>query len=251
MKYLGIIPARFSSTRFPGKPLEKLGGKTIIERVYNKVENYVDELIVATDDIRFYDHVISFGGTVVMTSSNHKTGTDRCYEAYLNQGKDFDAIINIQGDEPFIRKEQIEKLKECLEDKETDIATLVKPFSKDDKFENLSNPNSPKVILNGNNFAIYFSRSIIPYLRDFKQEEWLKNHVFYKHIGIYGYKKNALMKITKLNQTPLEKAESLEQLRWIENNMKIKAGITEFETIGIDTPEDLSKAEEYLKSNKI
>ncbi len=242
MKFLGVIPARYASTRFPGKPLVDMKGKTMIQRVYEQVSGLLDDVTVATDDDRIFQAVKAFGGKVVMTSAEHKSGTDRCYEAYTHTGKPFDVIINIQGDEPFIKASQIESLKMCFEDPSTDIATLVKPFSANDGWDVLSNPNSPKVILNNRKQAVYFSRSVIPYLRGVEQNEWLKNNVYYKHIGIYAYKSEVLKAITSLPVSTLEKAESLEQLRWIENGYVIKAGITHEETIGIDTPEDLEKA---------
>ena len=243
MRFIGIIPARYASTRFPGKPLVDMAGKPMIQRVYERVSGLLDEVCVATDDNRIADAVRNFGGNVVMTSAEHQSGTDRCQEAFLKIGKPFDVVINIQGDEPFIQVSQIELIKSCFEDKNTQIATLVKPFSPDDDFETtLFNPNSPKVVLNKQNQAIYFSRSVIPYVRGVEHTEWLKTTVFYKHIGLYAYKSEVLEEITKLPQSALELAESLEQLRWIENGYTIKAGITHEETIGIDTPEDLEKA---------
>ncbi len=243
MKFLGIIPARYASTRFPGKPLVDMLGKPMIQRVYEQVSGLLDEVCVATDDERIFDVVRNFGGNIVMTSTEHKSGTDRCQEAFTKIGKPFDVVINIQGDEPFIQQSQIELIKSCFEDENTQIATLVKPFSPDDDFETaVFNPNSPKVVLNKQNQAIYFSRSVIPYVRGKEYTEWLKNAVFYKHIGLYAYKSEVLEEITRLPQSALELAESLEQLRWIENGYTIKAGITHEETIGIDTPEDLEKA---------
>ena len=244
-KFIGIISARYSSTRFPGKPLAKIDGKSIIEMVYKNVADILDEVIVATDDERIFNEVKSFNGNVVMTSANHQSGTDRCYEAFLNSNSDATVIINIQGDEPFIDPKQIELLKSCFNDNKTDIATLVKPFNESDNYETLSNPNSPKVVIDNNNNALYFSRSVIPYLRNFPKEEWCKKHTFYKHIGIYAYKSDILKRITVLPQSELELAESLEQLRWISNSFNIKVGITDIETIGIDTPEDLQKAIEF------
>jgi 3-deoxy-manno-octulosonate cytidylyltransferase (CMP-KDO synthetase) len=246
MKFLGIIPARYASSRFPGKPLADMLGKPMIRRVYERVSGLLDDVIVATDDERIYNAVQSFGGKVVMTSPNHLSGTDRCFEAFLKSGSDFDVVVNIQGDEPFIKPAQIELLKACFDDEKTQIATLVKPFSAGDDFEILFNPNSPKVILNSSGQAIYFSRSVIPYVRGKHHQEWLGSHTFYKHIGIYAYKSEVLKEITSLPQSPLEKAESLEQLRWIENGYVIKAGITNEETIGIDTPEDLELALSFI-----
>lgn len=242
MKFIGIIPARYASTRFPGKPLVLIDGMTMIERVYRQVENVLDEVIVATDDSRIFDAVEAFGGKVVMTSEDHKSGTDRCYEAYLKTGKNFDVIVNIQGDEPFIQKEQIERLKACFDSSETQIATLVKPFTEKDGIEALDNPNSPKVVLDNNMQAMYFSRSVIPYLRGIDKKDWLAHHVFYKHIGLYAYRPDVLKAVTTLPQSKLETAESLEQLRWLEAGYRIKVGITESETVGIDTPEDLERA---------
>ncbi|MBQ8737592.1 MAG: 3-deoxy-manno-octulosonate cytidylyltransferase [Bacteroidaceae bacterium] len=252
MKYIGIIPARYSSTRFPAKPLAILGGMTVIERVYRQVEALLDSVVVATDDERIFQKVESFGGKVVMTSTEHRSGTDRCYEALTKVGEnDYDVVINIQGDEPFIQPEQIRAVMSCFEnDEHTDIATLVKPFVLSDGIEALENPNSPKVVVGKNMVALYFSRSVIPYLRGYDKSEWLARHTFFKHIGLYAYKANVLKEITKLAQTPLELAESLEQLRWLENGYNIKVAQTDIETIGIDTPEDLQKAEEFLKSRR-
>ena len=185
---------------------------------------------------------------VVMTSTEHRSGTDRCHEAYTLVGAGYDVIINIQGDEPFIQPSQIESLKSCFDNDSIDIATLVKPFQGNDSFEALSNVNSPKVVLNKNQEALYFSRSIIPYLRGKEQHEWIASHTYYKHIGLYAYRVDALAAITRLPQSPLEIAESLEQLRWLENGFKIKVGITQQETIGIDTPEDMEKALQFLRN---
>jgi 3-deoxy-manno-octulosonate cytidylyltransferase (CMP-KDO synthetase) len=250
MKVLAIIPARYASTRFPAKPLAQLGGKPIVQRVYEQVKKVVERVVVATDDERIFDAVVSFGGEVVMTSPNHKSGTDRCAEAYEKLGYEADIIINVQGDEPFIATEQIEALVKCFENKAIDIATLVKPFSAEGGIDALENPNSPKVVMNGANEAIYFSRSVVPYLRDVERSEWLKHHTFYKHIGIYAFRAKTLGEITRLAQSPLEIAEKLEQLRWLENGYKIGVGITYIETIGIDTPEDLQRAELFLKEQK-
>ena len=247
MKFIGIIPARYASTRFPGKPLADMNGKPMIQRVYEQVKDVLDSVCVATDDIRIENAVKTFGGQVVMTSDQHRSGTDRCYEAYQKIGEGYDVIVNIQGDEPFIHPEQIQTIKTCFADANTQIATLVKPFRSDDDFEStLFNPNSPKVVLNKNNEAMYISRSIIPYIRGKKYTEWLPSHTFYKHIGLYAYRAQVLKEITQLPQSALELAESLEQLRWLENGYKIKVGITEQETIGIDTPEDMEKALAFL-----
>ena len=250
MRFLGIIPARYASTRFPAKPLAILGGKPVIQRVYEQVTGILDDAYVATDDERIESAVKAFGGKVVMTSTKHNSGTDRCYEALTKISGQFDVVVNIQGDEPFIQPSQLEALKACFDDSQTQIATLVKPFTAEDSFEALQNINSPKVVLNKNHHAMYFSRSIIPYQRNSEKNVWLENHVYYKHIGLYAYRSEVLKEITALPQSSLELAESLEQLRWLENGYKIKVGISEVETIGIDTPEDLAKAEEFLKTLK-
>ena len=250
MRVLAVIPARYASTRFPAKPLALLGGKPIVQRVYEQVKKVVERVVVATDDERIYDAVVSFGGEAVMTSANHKSGTDRCAEAYERLGYEADIVINVQGDEPFVAPEQIEALVGCFDDETVDIATLVKPFSAEGDIEALENPNSPKVVLNEQSEAIYFSRSVVPYIRGVERSEWLKCHTFYKHIGIYAFRAKALGEVTALAQTPLEKAESLEQLRWLESGYKIKVGITHIETIGIDTPEDLARAELFLREEK-
>lgn len=247
MKFIAIIPARYASTRFPGKPLADMGGKPMIQRVYEQVKRAVHDVWVATDDSRIFDTVQSFGGKAVMTSTEHRSGTDRIQEAYSKIGEDFDVVINVQGDEPFIQPEQIESLKECFDSKDVELATLVKPFKKEDGFDVLFNPNSPKVVINKKNEAIYFSRSIVPYIRDAHHTEWLDKHMFYKHIGMYAYRVDVLKEITQLPQSSLEKAESLEQLRWIENGYRIRVGYTDVETIGIDTPEDMERAIKLLK----
>ncbi len=247
MKFIAIIPARYASTRFPGKPLADMGGKPMIQRVYEQVKRAVHDVWVATDDSRIFETVQSFGGKAVMTSTEHRSGTDRIQEAYSKIGEDFDVVINVQGDEPFIRPEQIESLKECFDSKDVELATLVKPFKKEDGFDILFNPNSPKVVINKKNEAIYFSRSIVPYIRDSHHTEWLDKHIFYKHIGMYAYRVDVLKEITQLPQSSLEKAESLEQLRWIENDYRIRVGYTDVETIGIDTPEDMERAIKLLK----
>jgi 3-deoxy-manno-octulosonate cytidylyltransferase (CMP-KDO synthetase) len=251
MQILAIIPARYQSTRFPGKPLADLAGKPVIQHVHERVAAVIENVIVATDDIRIFSTVEQFGGQAIITSSSHKSGTDRCSEAYAKSGIDADIIINVQGDEPFIQAEQLTKLISVFDDSTVDISTLVKPFLKTDSFSSLSNPNSPKVVINNMKNALYFSRSIIPFLRNIPQDEWLFHNEFYKHIGIYGYRSNILKEISELEQTPLELAESLEQLRWLESGYKIGVEITEYETIGIDTPEDLEKAMNYLSLSGI
>ena len=247
LKFIVVIPARYASTRFPGKPLALLGGKPVIQHVYEQVSGVVENVVVATDDERIYSAVEGFGGRAVMTSTNHKSGTDRCWEAYQKQGEEYDVVINVQGDEPFIAHSQLRAIMDCFNDETTDIATLVKPFTEEDGIEALENPNSPKVVLDKQSRAIYFSRSVIPYLRGVEREEWLKKHTYYKHIGMYAFRADVLKQVTSLEQSPLELAESLEQLRWLENGYKIGVGISDVETVGIDTPEDLQKAEEFLK----
>jgi 3-deoxy-manno-octulosonate cytidylyltransferase (CMP-KDO synthetase) len=239
MQILGIIPARYASTRFPGKPLVDIAGKSMIQRVYEQAKKctQLSEVIVATDDDRIFEHVHDFGGKAVMTSSTHQSGTDRCAEA-AEKHPEYDVIINIQGDEPYIDPEQISKLISCFNDADTQLATLIKKVSNE---QELHNTNSPKVIINKNSEAIYFSRSPLPHIRGQEPQNWLQHFTYFKHIGIYGYRADVLKLITKLPVSLLEKAESLEQLRWIENGYKIKVAETEIETIAIDTPEDLKK----------
>ncbi len=250
MRFIGIIPARYASTRFPAKPLAMLGGQTVIQRVYQQVSRVMDDVVVATDDERIEEAVKAFGGRVVMTRTDHKSGTDRCYEAYEKVGQDYDVVVNIQGDEPFIQPQQLEAIKACFDDDRTQIATLVKPFTEADGIEALENPNSPKVVVDNDMRALYFSRSVIPYLRGIDRAQWLAHHTYYKHIGLYAYRVETLKEITTLPQSTLEKAESLEQLRWLQNGYVIKVGTTDVETIGIDTPEDLARAEAFLKQMK-
>lgn len=246
MKFLAIIPSRYASTRFPGKPLALLGGKTVVQRVYERVSKVFTDVCVATDDDRIATAVRDFGGNVVMTSSSHRSGTDRCCEAADKLGLQPDVVVNVQGDEPFIETSQLESVIRCFDDEATDIATLVKPFAATDGWEALSNPNSPKVVVDNDNNAIYFSRSVIPYLRGVPQQEWLLHHTYYKHIGLYAYRMNVLHEICTMPQGQLEVAESLEQLRWLQAGYRIKVGYTQVETVGIDTPEDLRKAENLL-----
>lgn len=242
MKSIGIIPARYASTRFPGKPLAYINGKTMIERVYIQVSKALDEVYVATDDIRIFNEVKNFNGKVVMTSENHKSGTDRIAQAIetisKQNKKSYDIIINIQGDEPFIQAEQIIALKDCFSSPEIQIATLIKKI---EETEDIFDPNKVKVITDNNNIAKYFSRSPIPYLRGIDQNKWVEKQLHYKHIGMYAYTYKTLLEITSLKQSELEKAENLEQLRWLENNYTIKTKETIHESIGIDTPEDLER----------
>lgn len=240
MKILGIIPARYSSTRFPGKPLADIGGKPMIQRVYEQAKKAksLNDVIVATDDERIENAVKKFKGKVVMTSSEHKSGTDRCYEAFKKTKINFDVVINIQGDEPFIHPEQIDKVALCFNSEDVQIATLACEIKKS---EELINPNIPKVIVDKKKFAVYFSRTPIPHQREKNYSDWLAHHVYYKHIGIYAYRSEVLKKITTLKQSSLELAEMLEQLRWIENGYKIKVGFTTHESVSVDVPDDLKK----------
>jgi 3-deoxy-manno-octulosonate cytidylyltransferase (CMP-KDO synthetase) len=247
MKFIGIIPARFASTRFPGKPLAMLGGKTVIQRVYEQATAILDEAYVATDDERIYQAVEQFGGRAIMTRTDHKSGTDRIEEAAEKIETQADVIINIQGDEPFIQQSQIETLMHLFDDPTTQIGTLGKRF---ETIEAVQNPNSPKIVTDKRGFALYFSRSIIPYIRGKEQGEWLQHFPFLKHLGLYAYRREVLREITLLPQSPLEIAESLEQLRWLENGYRIRVGLTDVETVGIDTPEDLQRAEAFLASRE-
>ncbi len=244
MKILGIIPARYASTRFPAKPLADLGGSTVIERVYKQAKKCesLSRVVVATDHEKIFDHVTRFGGDVCMTSENHASGTDRCFEVVTKQKEVFDYVINIQGDEPFIAPEQISLLASLLDGK-TELATLAKRL---DTQEQVINPNLVKVVFNNQNEALYFSRSPIPYWRG-KETDWVKQHTYYKHIGLYAYRADVLKTITQVPVSSLERAESLEQLRWLENGFKIKVAETTLETIGIDTPEDLEHAKKHLQ----
>ena len=248
MKVLALIPARYASTRFPGKPLADLDGKPMIRRVYEKVSEVFAEVYVATDDERIERAVQDFGGRVVMTSAEHRSGTDRCREALDRvealTGGAFDVVVNVQGDEPFIAREQLEKVAACFTDPSTDIATLVKPFGSG---EDIANPNSPKVVLSAEGYALYFSRSVIPYLRGCDRGEWAQRHTYLKHIGLYGYRSGVLRRITRLAPGVLEQCESLEQLRWLENGYRIKVAETASEGIAIDTPDDLQAALAFLR----
>ena len=239
MKVIGIIPARYASSRFPGKPLIDIAGKSMIQRVYEQVKSAscLHEVIVATDDERIAEHVRSFAGNVAMTSSAHQSGTDRCAEV-VSKISGFDIAINIQGDEPFINPLQIELLTSCFNKEDTQIATLVKKIH---TTEELFNVNIPKVVRNAQEQAIYFSRQTIPYLRGVEHEQWLSKHTFYKHIGIYGYRTAVLKKLTVLPIGSLEETEALEQLRWIEHGYTIQTAETEHETIAVDTKEDLER----------
>ncbi len=258
MKFIGIIPARYASTRFPGKPIADLCGKTVIRRVYEQAAKAMDTVVVATDDERIYDAVEAFGGKVVMTRADHRCGTDRCLEAYeavttpewREKNNRDTVIINIQGDEPFVHPEQIESLMECFDSPETQIATLARPFTEKDTLADLENPNTPKVVWSRETGeALLFSRSVIPYMRGVERDEWLSRGQYYRHIGMYAYRADILTEITRLTPTPLEQTESLEQLRWLDHGYRIHVGVTDIPTIGIDTPEDLAKAVEWYRRN--
>ena len=255
MKFTAVIPARYASTRFPGKPLAMLGGKTVIQRVYEQAASVLSDVYVATDDERILSAVEAFGGRAVMTRTDHKSGTDRIEEAVEKiekQGMDKegqgDVIINIQGDEPFVQPSQIKTLMALFDDPETQIGTLGKRF---ESMEAVQNPNSPKIVTDHRGFALYFSRSVIPFIRGIEVEDWLSHYPFLKHLGVYAYRREVLAEVTKLPQGVLEKAESLEQLRWLENGYRIRVGMTEVETVGIDTPADLDRAEQFLKQRMI
>jgi 3-deoxy-manno-octulosonate cytidylyltransferase (CMP-KDO synthetase) len=245
MQFIGIIPARYSSSRFPGKPLALINGKTMIQRVFEQVKktDVLSDVFVATDDNRIEKHIKDFGGKVVMTSMDHKSGTDRCFEAAFHVKSDLnikenDVIINIQGDEPYINPLQIKQVVDCFQNEEVRIATLIKKINnKDDLF----NPNVVKCIISDKKKAIYFSRQAIPYIRNKPPEEWIKIQPFYKHIGIYAYCYSMLENIVKLKQSSLEISESLEQLRWIQNDIPVYTEFTNFESIAVDTPEDIDK----------
>jgi len=248
MKILGIIPARYASTRFPAKPLADIAGKTMINRVYDQANlaACLTELVVATDHQKIFDHVISFGGKAVMTSESHQSGTDRACEAMKKMSDEYDFAINIQGDEPFIDPGQVELLAECFAEDHCELATLVKKIEHQ---EELSDPNQVRVVLTTNSEAIYFSRATIPYQRGTAPEQWLDNHTYYKHVGIYGYRTDILRKVSKLKPSSLETAECLEQLRWIENGLRIKTRVTDHDAICIDTPEDLQRALAQLQAD--
>jgi 3-deoxy-manno-octulosonate cytidylyltransferase (CMP-KDO synthetase) len=248
LRFAGIIPARYASSRFPGKPLVMIGNKTMIQRVYEQALKSLDLVYVATDDMRIHDAVIGFGGEAVMTSPDHQSGTDRCAEAAglieNEAGITIDVVINIQGDEPFIKPEQIDLVKDCFGSTDVQIATLIR---KAEPGEDIFNPNQPKVIIDSKCDAIYFSRAAIPFIRGADTDNWTTKHTFYKHIGLYAYKKEILKKLTCLDRSTLEIAESLEQNRWIENGFRIRTAVTSWESIGIDTPGDLERARTFLE----
>jgi len=249
MTILGIIPARYASSRFPGKPLADINGKYMVQRVFEQASKALEHVVVATDDKRIFDAVQSFGGRVVMTSDKHPSGTDRCAEAVSNYEKNYnqkvDVVINIQGDEPFIAEKQINLLSGLFANPDVQIATLIKPV---DNEQTLFNPNKPKVVVDKNGKALLFSRQTIPHIRGCEQSEWLSNYQFYQHIGMYGYRKDVLLEITRLPKSGLETAESLEQLRWLENGYAIQTAVTTDEGLSVDTPEDLEQILKLFKN---
>ena len=251
LQVAGIIPARYASSRFPGKPLVTIINKPMIQMVYEQASGLLDTVYVATDDERIFKAVLAFGGKVVMTSMEHQSGTDRCAEAVRRimeeDGIDVDVVINIQGDEPFVRPEQIESLISCFTDSSVEIATLVR---KVDAGEDIFNPNQPKVIIDRAGNAVYFSRAAIPFIRDSEMNEWTLKHVYFKHLGLYAYRRDTLNAITLLPRSSLEIAESLEQNRWLENGFRIRTAVTSWESICIDTPEDLEKARLFFNHFK-
>lgn len=247
--FVGIIPARFLSTRFPGKPLALINGKSMIQRVYEQLvlAGLFQDICVATDDQRIADHVTAFGGTCVLTSPNHLSGTSRCAEV-AKKFPPHTIIFNVQGDEPFIQPSQLKQLSQVFENDRVQIATLIKKIS---RAEDLLNPNVVKAVVANSGKALYFSRQAIPYCRDMEPASWLANNTFYRHIGLYAYRADVLQKIAALPLSPLSLAENLEQLCWLENGFEIYTGITHVESIGIDTPEDLDRAVNLLKKNEL
>jgi 3-deoxy-manno-octulosonate cytidylyltransferase (CMP-KDO synthetase) len=249
MKVLGIIPARYASTRLAGKPLVDLCGKPMIQRVYERASAVLEDVVVATDDERIFKAVQNFGGQAVMTAASHNTGTNRCLEAYEKHAsaeKEYDVVINIQGDEPLLAPEQIQTLIRCFEDPNTEMGTLVIPTKAGDSLEG----TGVFVVFDQHQNALYFSRSVIPFIRDYPTADWSNHHTFYRHVGMYGFRPHALKLFAGLDQTSLEKAESLEQNRWLQNGKKIKVGITQHETIPVDTPQDVEKVIKILQKTE-
>ena len=246
MKVVGIIPARYASTRFPGKPLALIKGKPMIQRVYEQaLKSKLDAVVIATDDVRIADAVMDFGGQYVMTSPNHRSGTDRCCEALDLLKTKYDAVVNIQGDEPFIDPKQIDLLVDLIVRDDTPLASLAKRI---DDADELFSPNAVKVVVNQEGNAMYFSRNPIPFMRNVDRDEWLAKGRFYKHIGIYAYKADVLHQVAHMEPSSLEQAESLEQLRWLENGLAIRMALSDAENISIDTPDDLHRAEQYAQT---
>jgi len=253
MYVTGIIPARYNSSRFQGKPLALIHGVSMIERVYTRAAQAasLNRVIVATDDSRIFEHVLSFGGNVIMTSAECRNGTERCLDAIQNIKKenkifDCDVVVNIQGDEPFLHPEEIDTLVNCFSDPQVQIATLVRKISSS---EDIFSNTVMKVVTDINDYALYFSRSAIPFIRDYDTADWINKYNFLKHIGIYGFRKETLENVTKLPPSALETAESLEQLRWLQNGFRIKTGVAQHDSFSIDTPDDLKKVEKLFSEN--
>ena len=249
MKVIGIIPSRYASTRFPSKPLAMIKGKTMIQRVWEQAwKSKLDAVVVATDDMRIADEVLKFGGQYVLTDPNHRSGTDRCREAlYMVEGQ-YDAVVNIQGDEPFIDPAQINQVIELIGRDDIQLASLAKRIEDEDE---LFSPNVVKVVMDKQGNALYFSRNPLPFMRNLDRDKWLQKGEFYKHIGLYAYKTETLCQIAEMQSTALEKAESLEQLRWLENGLRIRMGITQLESLSIDTQEDYEKAMQFAQNQLI
>lgn len=248
MKFLALIPARYASTRFPGKPLAKIAGKEMILRVCGQVAATGYDLAVATDDSRIYNTVNAAGYRAVMTRADHPSGTDRLAEAYAKIGGNYDVVVNVQGDEPFIRPEQINDIVGIFNRYPgTRLATLARPYPQDRSYEGLEDPNMVKLVMGDDGRALYFSRSVIPYLRGIDKKDWPARHQYYSHIGIYAYTPSALAEIVRIPRGSLEISESLEQLRWLQHGYEVRVAVSDFPTIGIDTPEDLAAAEAFLK----
>lgn len=248
MKYIALIPARYASTRFPGKPLARIGGKPMIQRTFEAAARALgaENVAVATDDSRIFDAVEAFGGRAVMTSPDHRSGTDRCREAYDILGSDADVVINVQGDEPFLNPLQLKQLVSCFDSADTDIATLARSFDPEKSYEDLADPNTPKLVTDARGFALCFSRSVIPYVRGAEREEWPACFPYLTHVGLYAFRAPVLREISALPQSPLELAESLEQLRWLQAGYRIRVAVTDLPNIGIDTPADLAAAEKMI-----
>ena len=236
---LGIIPARYASSRFPGKPLVDIQGTSMLQRVYEQAKKAkkLSKVVVATDDDRIAEHVKSFGGDVIMTEPNHPSGTDRCFECLQKTEGKFTYVINIQGDEPFINPEQIDEIASGCDGN----AELITQMIATDSHEVLFDMGEVKIVLNDNKEAMYFSRMVIPFIKGVEQKDWHKHHQYYRHVGLYAYRTDILERITRLMPSKLEKAESLEQLRWVEAGYKIKCVETKFDSHCIDTPEDIEK----------
>jgi 3-deoxy-manno-octulosonate cytidylyltransferase (CMP-KDO synthetase) len=250
LQFAGIIPARYASSRFPGKPLAMVGHRPMIQCVYEQALKSLENVFVATDDERIMECVSRFGGKAIMTSTEHSSGTDRCSEAAhkieAETKQKIDVVVNIQGDEPYIKPEQIDLIVQCFKDSSVEIATLI---CKVDNHDDIINPNQIKTVISVTGDALYFSRSAIPYLRDVKMEDWYLKHTFYKHLGLYGYKKDTLKRLTLLNRSSLEIAESLEQNRWLENGFRIRTALTDWDSVGIDTPEDIERTKSLINDS--